>query len=288
MAPISPYFSDWLYKNLNDVSNLESHPSVHLVDFPQPVESAIDKALEERMDYAQRISSLVLSLRKKDNLRVRQPLKRILLPVLNPEFQGQVDALKDLIMAEVNVKDIEYITDTSGIIKKKAKANFKTLGRKLGKDMKAAAAIIQEFDNDTIAQIEKNNSYEIDLGEVKYEIDLGDLDIIAEDVPGWQVASDKELTVALDIQLDDELIAEGTARELVNRIQNLRKSNDFEVTDRINVKISDHDLVKAALAGYTDYIAAEVLAHSNTMESNSGEETELLEGDMINIEVNRG
>lgn len=287
MAPISPYFSDWLYKNLNDVSNLESHPSVHLVDFPQPVESAIDKALEERMDYAQRISSLVLSLRKKDNLRVRQPLKRILLPVLNPEFQGQVDALKDLIMAEVNVKDIEYITDTSGIIKKKAKANFKTLGRKLGKDMKAAAAIIQEFDNDTIAQIEKNNSYEIDLGEVKYEIDLGDLDIIAEDVPGWQVASDKELTVALDIQLDDELIAEGTARELVNRIQNLRKSNDFEVTDRINVKISDHDLVKAALAGYTDYIAAEVLADSITMEANSGEETELLEGDMINIEVKK-
>jgi len=288
MAPISPYFSDWLYKNLNDVSNLESHPSVHLVDFPQPVESAIDKALEERMDYAQRISSLVLSLRKKDNLRVRQPLKRILLPVLNPEFQGQVDALKDLIMAEVNVKDIEYITDTSGIIKKKAKANFKTLGRKLGKDMKAAAAIIQEFDNDTIAQIEKTNNYTVDLGEVKYEIDRDDLDITAEDVPGWQVASDKELTVALDIQLDDELIAEGTARELVNRIQNLRKSNDFEVTDRINVKISEHDLVKAALAGYTDYIAAEVLADSITMEANSGEEVELLDGDMLNIEVKRG
>ncbi|MBT3545615.1 MAG: isoleucine--tRNA ligase, partial [Saprospiraceae bacterium] len=288
IAPISPYFSDWLFKNLNDVSQLESHPSVHLVDFPQPVDGAIDKALEERMDYAQRISSLVLSLRKKDNLRVRQPLKRILLPVLNPEFQGQVEALKDLIMAEVNVKDIEYITDTSGIIKKKAKANFKTLGRKLGKDMKAAAAIIQKFDNDTITQIEKSNSYIIDLGEVKYEIDLEDLEIIAEDVPGWQVASDKELTVALDIQLDDALIAEGAARELVNRIQNLRKSNEFEVTDRINVKISDHVLVKAALAGHTDYIAAEVLADSVSMESNCGEEIELLDGDIIVIEVKRG
>jgi isoleucyl-tRNA synthetase len=259
-----------------------------LVDFPQPVDGAIDKALEERMDYAQRISSLVLSLRKKDNLRVRQPLKRILLPVLNPEFQGQVEALKDLIMAEVNVKDIEYITDTSGIIKKKAKANFKTLGRKLGKDMKAAAAIIQKFDNDTITQIEKSNSYIVDLGEVKYEIDLEDLEIIAEDVPGWQVASDKELTVALDIQLDDALIAEGAARELVNRIQNLRKSNEFEVTDRINVKISDHVLVKAALAGHTDYIAAEVLADSVSMESNCGEEIELLDGDIIVIEVKRG
>jgi len=154
--------------------------------------------------------------------------------------------------------------------------------------MKAAAAIIQEFDNDTIAQIEKTNNYTVDLGEVKYEIDRDDLDITAEDVPGWQVASDKELTVALDIQLDDELIAEGTARELVNRIQNLRKSNDFEVTDRINVKISEHDLVKAALAGYTDYIAAEVLADSITMEANSGEEVELLDGDMLNIEVKRG
>jgi isoleucyl-tRNA synthetase len=288
IAPISPYFSDWLFKNLNDVSQLESHPSVHLVDFPQPVDGAIDKALEERMDYAQRISSLVLSLRKKDNLRVRQPLKRILLPVLNPQFQGQVEALKDLIMAEVNVKDIEYITDTSGIIKKKAKANFKTLGRKLGKDMKAAAAIIQKFDNDTITQIEKSNSYIVDLGEVKYEIDLEDLEIIAEDVPGWQVASDKELTVALDIQLDDALIAEGVARELVNRIQNLRKSNEFQVTDRINVKISDHVLVKAALAGHTDYIASEVLANSVSMESNCGEEIELLDGDIIAIEVKRG
>ncbi len=288
IAPISPYFSDWLFKNLNDVSQLESHPSVHLVDFPQPVDGAIDKALEERMDYAQRISSLVLSLRKKDNLRVRQPLKRILLPVLNPQFQGQVEALKDLIMAEVNVKDIEYITDTSGIIKKKAKANFKTLGHKLGKDMKAAAAIIQKFDNDTITQIEKSNSYIVDLGEVKYEIDLEDLEIIAEDVPGWQVASDKELTVALDIQLDDALIAEGVARELVNRIQNLRKSNEFRVTDRINVKISDHVLVKAALAGHTDYIAAEVLANSVSMESNCGEEIELLDGDIIVIEVKRG
>ena len=288
IAPISPYFSDWLFKNLNDVSQLESHPSVHLVDFPQPVDGAIDKALEERMDYAQRISSLVLSLRKKDNLRVRQPLKRILLPVLNPQFQGQVEALKDLIMAEVNVKDIEYITDTSGIIKKKAKANFKTLGRKLGKDMKAAAAIIQKFDNDTITQIEKSNSYIVDLGKVKYEIDLEDLEIIAEDVPGWQVASDKELTVALDIQLDDALIAEGVARELVNRIQNLRKSNEFQVTDRINVKISDHVLVKAALAGHTDYIAAEVLANSVSMESNCGEEIELLDGDIIVIEVKRG
>lgn len=288
MAPIAPYFSDWLYKNLNDVSGLENHPSVHLADFPKGDDAAIDAKLEQRMDYAQRISSLVLSLRKKDSLRVRQPLKRVLLPVLDADFQSQVDALKDLILAEVNVKDIEYITDTTGIIKKKAKANFKTLGRKLGKDMKAAAALIQEFDNDKIAEIEKTNHFELDLGEVKYELSLEDLDIMSEDIPGWQVATDRDITVALDIQLDDDLIAEGAARELVNRIQGLRKSNNFEVTDRISVEVSELALVTAAVEKYADYIKAEVLADSITVSSDiAGEKVEWLDEQEIQVKVSK-
>ena len=289
MAPIAPFFADWLYQNLNDATNLESTESVHLALFPEADESAIDKKLEQRMDYAQRISSLVLSLRKKESIRVRQPLKKILLPILDASFQDQVEAVKDLILAEVNVKEIEYITDTTGFIKKKAKPNFKTLGRRLGKHMKDANATISNFDQETIAQIEKTNSYTLDFDGVHYDISLEDIDIVSEDIPGWQVANDKEITVALDISLDDELIAEGTAREIVNRIQNIRKNNDFNVTDRINVNISADEQVNPAIDQFGEYIKNEVLADSiSTVENlSSGEETELLEGLNINILVEK-
>lgn len=288
MAPVAPFFADWLYRNLNGATELEAHESVHLALFPVADTQAIDKDLEERMDYAQRISSLVLSLRKKDNLRVRQPLKKIMLPILDPSFQVQVDAVKDLILAEVNVKEIEYISDTAGVIKKKAKPNFKTLGKRLGKDMKAGLQLITAFDQDQIAQVERDNTYPLSINDTTYDLALEDIEIVSEDIPGWQVASDRGLTVALDVQLDDELIAEGTARELVNRIQNIRKSKDFNIMDRIIVKVSTDDMVDAAVSHYGQYICDEVLADAIAAEAiTKGEEVELLEGQMIRILVER-
>jgi isoleucyl-tRNA synthetase len=289
MAPVAPFFADWLYQNLNNATQLESSESVHLALFPESDDTAIDEKLEQRMDYAQRISSLVLSLRKKDNLRVRQPLRKILLPILDQSFKDQIEAVKDLILAEVNVKEIEYISDTAGIIKKKAKPNFKTLGRRLGANMKAGLAAINAFDQDTIAQIEKSNAYSLELNGEQYEITLEDIEILSEDIPGWQVASDKDITVALDIQLDESLIAEGTARELVNRIQNIRKSKDFNIIDRIMVVVTADEKVDAALAQFGGYICNEVLANSITSKEglDTGEVVELFEGEEVRIDVNK-
>lgn len=289
MAPVAPFFSDWMYQNLNNATEMESHSSVHLALFPEVKEEAIDKGLEERMDYAQRISSLVLSLRKKENIRVRQPLQKIMLPVLNEKFQTQVDAVKDLILAEVNIKEIEYITDTDGVIKKKAKPNFKTLGKRLGKDMKAANQAIQAFDQETIARLEKDNFLELDLGDVSYDITLEDVEIISEDIPGWQVANDKDITVALDITLTEELLSEGLARELVNRIQNIRKESDFEVTDRVVVSVSEEPRIKGAVAQYGDYIATEVLADEVMVKEglSDGVETEIYDDLTAYIHVKR-
>lgn len=289
MAPVAPFFADWLYQNLNGATQLESHESVHLTLFPESDAGSIDKALEQRMNYAQRISSLVLSLRKKDSLRVRQPLQKIMLPILDPSFQEQVDAVKDLILAEVNIKEIEYISDTAGVIKKKAKPNFKTLGRKLGKNMKAGAAAINGFDQAMIADLERTNSYKLVLDGTEYELTVDDIEIVSEDIPGWQVAQDKEITVALDVTLTDELVAEGIARELVNRIQNIRKNKDFNVTDRINVVITANEETAKAIPSFSEYICNEVLADSVTVEQglSSGEVVELLEGQEININVER-
>lgn len=285
MAPVAPFFSDWLYKNLNEVTNKESHQSVHLADFAKPDVKAIDSALLERMDYAQRISSLVLSLRKRDNIRVRQPLTKVLLPILDPNFQVQVEAVKDLILAEVNVKTIEYITDGDGIIKKKAKANFKTLGKKLGKDMKTAADIIAAFDQVAITQLEKTNSYALTIGDATYDLALEDIEVMTEDIPGWTLASDRDLTVALDVTITDDLFAEGIAREIINRIQNIRKDSDLDVTDRIKVTISENEVVAKAVKVFGTYIASEVLADEITVGGNDGVETELVEGVVVNISV---
>ena len=286
MAPIAPFFADWLYKNLNEVSKQEPHISVHLASFPRVSHAAIDKVLEQRMDYAQRISSLVLSLRKKEKIRVRQPLQKIMLPVLDEEFIAQVDGVKDLILAEVNVKEIEYVRDTSGIVTKKIKPNFKTLGRRLGKNMKAAIEIINGFDQAQIAAIEKNNAYQLTIDETSYDLTLEDFEILAEDIPGWLVTNDGDLTVALDINLTDELKAEGIARELVNRIQNVRKTKDFNVTDRIVVSLEKHELVTAAVESFGDYIKNEVLANELSLkESVNSPEVIEIEGVDLGIEV---
>lgn len=285
-APVAPMFSDWMYRNLNQVTAKENSESVHLTDYPTHNTSEIDANLEQRMDYAQRISSLVLSIRKKEGHRVRQPLSKIMLPILDHEFINQIDGVKDLILSEVNVKEIEYMTDTEGFINKKAKANFKTLGRALGKNMKAGAALIQEMDQKAIGTLEKTGKYTIEIDGQSFDLSTEDVEITFDDVPGWQVAFDRDLTVALDVTLTDDLIAEGTARELVNRIQNLRKSTGLNVTDRINIYIDNHELIRPAIEKYGDYIRSEVLGDSiNLGNADAGVLTEINEDVSLKIKI---
>ncbi len=269
MASLAPFFSDWMYRNLTAPIRAKAkaqhtplrHESVHLSDLTPEHPALVDKALEKRMDYAQRICSLALSIRKKERLRVRLPLQKILLPVLDEAFIQEVAGVQDLILSEINVKEIEFITDATGLLKKGAKANFKTLGAKLGKDMKFAAELIGGFSNDDINALEKSGSLHILVNGTTYTITPEDLVITTEDLPGWKVASDGELTVALDVHLTDELLAEGTARDLVNRIQNIRKDKDFNVTDRIIVTLERHPAIRQAVEQFGEYIKAEVLAN---------------------------
>ena len=277
MAPIAPFFADWLYRNLNEVSGQEAHSSVHLSMYPTVQADLIDKDLEQRMDYAQKVCSLVLSLRKKESLRVRQPLSKVMIPILDDKFETQLRAVEDLIKAEVNVKDIEYMTDASGVIKKKIKPNFKTLGKKLGKQMKAAAAVINGFGDEEIAKIEADPTapYQLVLEGETFELSYEDFDISAQEIPGWQVAQNGKITVALDITLTPDLINEGIAKELVNRIQNRRKDSDFNVTDRIKIELTDHEHIREAVQQYGDYIKNEVLADSLELKDNDGDGIEL-------------
>ncbi|MEM6376875.1 MAG: isoleucine--tRNA ligase [Bacteroidota bacterium] len=287
MAPVAPFFADWLYQNLNNATQRETSISVHLTDFPTYDAQAVDSDLEQRMNYAQRISSLILSLRKKEKIRVRQPLQKILLPVLDESFQVQVEGVKDLILAEVNVKDIEYITDTSGIIKKKVKPNFKTLGRRLGKHMKAASQAINAFTQEDIQALESTGKYILNAGDEQFELTLEDFEIMTEDIPGWLVANDGALTVALDVSLNKTLLAEGMARELVNRIQNIRKDKDFNVTDKINVQLEQQSALQPAVEQFGEYIKNEVLATNLALVSSleKGETLELPDDVIAKIEV---
>ncbi len=264
MAPISPFFSDAVFKNLNAVTGRFEIESVHHAKFPTSSEAAIDTALEERMQLAQDVCSLVLSLRKKVNIKVRQPLQKVLIPVLNPAMKLQLEKIEDLIKAEVNVKELEYITETEGIIKKKIKANFKTLGAKLGANMKEAAALIAGFSQYQITELESKGWIEIQLSSLSFQLSTADVEITAEDIPGWSVANKGSLTVALDITITEELQNEGNARELINRIQNIRKESGFELTDRIFVALHDNAALKPSINQYNDYICREILADGIT------------------------
>ncbi|WP_286770818.1 isoleucine--tRNA ligase [Sphingobacterium sp. 40-24] len=276
MSPISPFFSDRLFLDLNAATNKEQVESVHLANFPVYNESLVDKDLEERMALAQDISSLTLSLRKKTSINVRQPLNKILVPVLDSAFQEKVEKVKDLILSETNIKDIEFITDTTGIIKKKIKPNFKALGAKVGKDMKLVSSSIQSLTIDQINSLESTG--ELALAGTPYTILLSDVEIIAEDVEGWQVANLGKLTVALDVHITEELKKEGLSRELINRLQNLRKDKGFEVTDRINVKLTAASEVVNAANENLSYICTEILADSLVFEDS------LTEGETIEID----
>jgi len=276
MSPISPFFSDRLFLDLNTATNKEQVESVHLANFPEYNEKLVDKDLEERMALAQDISSLTLSLRKKTSINVRQPLNKILVPVLDSAFQEKVEKVKDLILSETNIKDIEFITDTTGIIKKKIKPNFKALGSKVGKDMKLVSSSIQSLTVDQISTLEATG--ELALTGTPYTILLSDVEIIAEDVEGWQVANLGKLTVALDVHITEELKKEGLSRELINRLQNLRKDKGFEVTDRINVKLTASSEVVNAANENLSYICTEILADSLVFEDS------LTEGETIEID----
>ncbi|WP_276090076.1 isoleucine--tRNA ligase [Pedobacter sp. JY14-1] len=256
MAPVAPFFADWLFRNLTAGDASNTAESVHLTVLAPADPALIDRELNERMQLAQDISSMVLSLRKKTGINVRQPLAKILIPVLDNEFAGKVEKVRELILSETNIKGIEYITDTAGFITKKIKPNFKALGPKVGRDMKAVAEAVTGMTQEELTAFELKGSYEV-LG---YSIDLTDVDIIAEDIPGWQVTNSGSLTVALDVTITEELKQEGLSRELVNRIQNLRKELGFEVTDRISVTLQKDNLIATALLANKHYICAEILA----------------------------
>ncbi|WP_343533768.1 isoleucine--tRNA ligase [Pedobacter sp.] len=259
MSPIAPFFSDWLYQNLTEILPATAKSeSVHLTILPEADLSLVDNALNERMELAQNISSMVLSLRKKMGINVRQPLAKVLIPILDDNFKDKVELVKDLILSETNIKEISYITDAAGFIKKKVKPNFKALGAKVGKDMKMVTEVINNMSQEDLAKFEKEGSFSIP--DTSYSILLSDVEIIAEDIPGWQVTNMGSLTVALDVNITTELKQEGLSRELVNRVQNLRKEMDFEVTDRITVSLQQDNLITPAVLQNKHYICTEILA----------------------------
>jgi isoleucyl-tRNA synthetase len=286
-SPIIPFFADRLFMDLNKVSKKHKYDSIHLSDFPVADEKLIDKDLEERMEFAQRISSLSLSLRKKNNLRVRQPLNKIMIPVLNNRLKEVISAVEDLILSEINVKGIEYLSEDSDILVKRIKPNFKSLGPKFGKLMKQIAGAVNQFSQDDIKKLEKEGKFTLNLDGSNLEIGLEDVEISTQDIPGWSVANQDDLTVALDITITEELQQEGLARELVNRIQNFRKDSGFEVTDRIKVKIAKSEKTDDAFTKFQNYICMETLA---TIEfdalENINNQTEFTLVDDINTFVN--
>lgn len=290
-SPIAPFFCERLFLDLNSVSSRLASESVHLADFPVADESCIDKDLEERMQLAQKISSMVLSLRKKVNIRVRQPLNKVMIPIFDKHTEEQICKVKNLILSEVNVKNIEFVTDAAGILVKKIKPDFKKLGPKHGKLMKQIAALISEFSQDDINKIEKEGIYLLDVDGVKTEITSEDVEIASEDIPGWLVTNMGTLTVALDITITPELREEGIARELINRIQNIRKDSNFEVTDKISVEIGAHDEIISAVNNNISYICAETLAVSldlvDAAKSTSGTPIELIDNIHTTIVVSK-
>lgn len=260
MAPVAPFFSDSLFRQLNAVTNRFTVESVHHAYFPKADESLIDRSLEERMQMAQDASSLILSLRKKVNIKVRQPLQRVLIPVLDAGMKDQLVLIEDLIRSEVNVKEIEYLTETEGFIKKKIKPNFIALGKRLGARMKAVSAALAQFSQEDISRFEKEGQYSLLIDSEPVILQISEVDITSEDIPGWTVAGKGRLTVALDITITPELEQEGNAREFVNRIQKIRKDSGFELTDRIVVKVVAEGSLKTSLEAFRDYISAEILA----------------------------
>jgi isoleucyl-tRNA synthetase len=307
MSPISPFFSDWLYGNLSstdilveseDIGVAVSPPlrgglggvlSVHLTYLTKADEQLIDKDLEERMELAARFSSMILSLRKKVLIKVRQPLGKVLIPVLDLKMKAQLEKVEAYILSEVNVKAIEYVTDTTGIVTKKAKPNFKSLGKKAGPRMKQVQEAILAFSQDDIARFDREKAFQLMIDGAPFDLTAEDIEIVSEDIPGWLVANDGSLTVALDVTITEALRNEGTAREFVNKIQNLRKDKDFQVLDRIKVSVVSEPSLAAALSQYHDYIASEILANKIELVESLSDYDEIEFNDVmlkINVQLN--
>lgn len=267
-APIAPFFMDRLFQDLNAVSGKEKVDSIHLSDFGKLNEAHIDTDLEQRMEIAQKLSSMVLALRKKESIKVRQPLQKMMVPILDPTFKRQLQEVEALILSEVNVKELEYLEETAGVLVKKIKPDFKKLGPKFGKDMKLVAAAVNQLSQEEIAALESNGSIDLPLEDRRISLDLDDVEITSEDIPGWLVATEGKYTVALDLSLSEELRQEGVAREMVNRIQNFRKEAGFEVTDKIALKVQTAPVIDEAIANNKDYICSETLASSLELVTN--------------------
>ena len=284
MAPVAPFFSDRLFRDLT--AGVGTVESVHLADFPVCDDSAVDAALEQRMDIAQRLTSLVLSLRKKANIKVRQPLAKILVPASDSVTAEVVDAIAGIVKAEVNVKDLKLVASDNEVFVKRVDPDFKRLGPKMGKLMKQAAASIKALDASSISDLEKNGMISIDLDGTSVDIELDDVKVISEDIPGWLVANEGDLTVALDIDVTPELMREGLAREIINRVQNIRKSRGYDITDHINLLFVPSPEIEEVLAGFGGYIGAQVLADSiTTGEPSDPNSVEILDLDEIKFGV---
>ncbi|HDJ34473.1 MAG TPA: isoleucine--tRNA ligase [Bacteroidetes bacterium] len=290
-APIAPFYSDRIFRDLNEVTGRYSVSSVHLADFPKADKKLINRELEKRMELAQNVSSMVLGLRRKVNIKVRQPLNKIMIPVPDNRFVERFEAVKTLILNEVNVKEVEYLTSSAGILVKKVRPNFRVLGPRFGKHMKEITQAIQQMTQEEIQQFEREGRFKVKLNQEKAELKLEEVEILSEDIPGWLVANEGNLTVALDIKVSPELRNEGMAREFVNRIQHIRKESGFNVTDKIRVEIGYHEAVARAVEEHRDYIAAQTLAQSIEMpdhlDGNGTKEVEIDDGVVVSIRVVR-
>ena len=275
MSPIAPFYADKLYMDLITATGRDNVVSVHLAKFPEYNEEIIDKELEVRMQMAQDVTSMVLALRRKVNIKVRQPLQCIMIPVVDKEQRAHIEAVKALIMSEVNVKDIKFVDGAAGVLVKKVKCDFKKMGPKFGKQMKAVAAAVAEMSQEAITELEKHGSYTLQLDGVDVVVEAADVEIFSEDIPGWLVANEGKLTVALDVTVTEELRREGIARELVNRIQNIRKSSGLEITDKIKITLSKNQQTDDAVNEYKDYICNQVLGTSLTLTDEVENGTEL-------------
>ena len=289
-APIAPFFMDRLFQDLNNISKKSNAESIHLSDWPKTNVSEIDKGLEERMQLAQNYSSMVLSLRKLSKNRVRQPLQKIMIPISGEELQAQIERVKDLILSEVNVKEMEFIAEDSDILVKKIKPNFKTLGPKFGKMMKQISAAINKFSADDIKKLEQEEVYDLNIDGQEIEITIDDVEILTQDIPGWAVSSLGNLTVALDITITDELYKEGLAREFINRVQNIRKDKDFDVTDKINIEILKDDIIFSVINENLDYICSETLTQNlvwTETDNDNLEDLELTKDNFIKVHISK-
>ena len=285
LAPFAPFYADQLYLDLNNATGKDTTLSVHLVEFPKADESLVDNDLETRMGLAQKITSMVLALRRKVNIKVRQPLQAIMIPAVDSAQKAHIEAVKDLVMNEVNVKELRFV-EGSGVLVKKVKCNFRTMGKKFGKLMKGIAAFMSELSQEQIAELEKTGVIEGIVEGQTVTVEATDVEIISEDIPGWLVSNEGNLTVALEVEINDELRKEGMARELINRIQNMRKDAGLEITDRIKVTISPYELSDMAVESFDEYIKGQVLADAITLEANDGAEVEF-DDFKLNIKIEK-